>query len=97
MLFGRDDHSQLGSHKFMQASVGLGLFVVEADENKWALHQGANDGFRAIYLHCFEGRIQGKGSLFLVMAALNGVEFISHCVQQLLEALTSTRCRFQLL
>lgn len=87
MLFGRDDHSQLGSLEFMQASVGLGLFVVEADENKWALHQGANDGFRAIYLHCFEGPDTGKGLTIFSHGGLNGVEFISHCVQQILEAL----------
>ena len=49
MLNGKD----LGCQEFMKANMGLGVFIVEAGENKFMLHQGANDGFRAIYLYCF--------------------------------------------
>jgi len=44
----------LGSEAFMAAKMGLGVFVF-GGANKWMLHQAANDGFRGIYLVCFDG------------------------------------------
>eukprot|EP00931_Biecheleriopsis_adriatica_P089476 TRINITY_DN63597_c0_g1_i1.p1 TRINITY_DN63597_c0_g1~~TRINITY_DN63597_c0_g1_i1.p1 ORF type:complete len:437 (+),score=63.18 TRINITY_DN63597_c0_g1_i1:87-1397(+) len=51
----------LGSEAFMRARVGLGVFVFESkapehsEASKWMLHQAANDGFRGLYLVCFDG------------------------------------------
>jgi pSer/pThr/pTyr-binding forkhead associated (FHA) protein len=56
MLRGTDN----GCRDFMVCDMGLGVFVAEADENRFALHQGANEGFRALYLHCFQGPDRGK-------------------------------------
>ena len=54
----------LGSIEFMSASMGQGIFTIEAGDNKFMLHQGSDDGFRAIFLHCFEGLILEMVSLF---------------------------------
>lgn len=45
--------------------IGLGVFVATAGRNRLMLHQAANDGFRGIYLVCFEGPDAGKGLLIL--------------------------------
>ena len=51
----------LGSEAFMRARVGLGVFIFEAKApgaakaSKWMLHQASNNGFRGIYLVCFDG------------------------------------------
>ena len=51
----------LGSEAFMRARMGLGVFVFEVPNkpagsaSKWMLHQAANDGFRGLYLVCFDG------------------------------------------
>ena len=51
----------LGSVAFMRARVGLGGFIFESkaadqsEPSKWMLHQAANDGFRGLYLVCFDG------------------------------------------
>ena len=51
----------LGSEAFMRARVGLGVFIFEAaspgqiEPSKWMLHQAANDGFRGLYIVCFDG------------------------------------------
>lgn len=87
MLFNRYPHSQIGSFDFMGAQVGLGLFVLEAGDSRWALHQGANEGFRAIYLHCYDGPDQGKGFTILSQGDLNAVEFVSNVSQVLLKNL----------
>jgi ureidoglycolate hydrolase len=50
------DHTvDLGAQAFMQADVGLGLFVARAGDNRVMLHQAANDGFRGLYVVCFDG------------------------------------------
>jgi allantoicase len=79
MLHGRD----LGSQQFMGADMGLGVFICEAGPNKFALHQGANDGFRAIYLHCFHGPDTGKGIVVLCNSELKGILFNAEVVQLL--------------
>jgi allantoicase/malate synthase/2-oxo-4-hydroxy-4-carboxy--5-ureidoimidazoline (OHCU) decarboxylase len=83
MLYGSDK----GCRKFMGARMGLGVFIAEAGPNRLALHQGANDGFRCLYVHCFAGPDRGKGFSILCNAELNGVLFISEVAQGLLQAL----------
>ena len=55
----------LGAVDFMRARVGLGVFVALAGPNKLMLHQAANEGFRGVYLVCFEGPDRGKGFTLL--------------------------------
>lgn len=45
--------------------MGLGVFVAEAGNNKIMLHQAANDGFRGVYMLCYEGNDAGKGFVLL--------------------------------
>ena len=58
MLFPERDK---GSMDFMGASMGLGVFVTDSADNRLALHQAANDGFRGLFIMCFKGPDQGKG------------------------------------
>jgi CubicO group peptidase (beta-lactamase class C family) len=44
-----------GSRAFMGCDMGLGVFAIEAGPNRFAVHQGANDGCRALFAHCFRG------------------------------------------
>ena len=83
MLYGLDK----GSGEFMAAKMGLGIFVTRAGANKIALHQGANDGFRCLFLQCFEGPNAGHGFVLLCNAELKGVQFISEVAQLLLKEL----------
>jgi hypothetical protein len=39
----------------MNCEVGLGLFVLTAGESRYMVHQAANDGFRGVYVVCFDG------------------------------------------
>lgn len=79
--------SDKGCRKFMNALMGLGIFVIEADENKFMLHQGANDGFRCIFLHCFSGPDRGKGLVSLCNGDLKGVLFNAEVSQLILKEL----------
>ncbi len=45
--------------------MGLGVFVATAGNNKIMLHQAANDGYRGVYMICFEGIDNGKGFVLL--------------------------------
>ena len=56
----RDHVRDLGSVDFMGACMGLGVFVMDAGPNKVAVHQAANEGFRGVYIACFEGPDAGK-------------------------------------
>lgn len=76
--------ADMGCMKFMGCEMGLGVFVAEAGDNKLAIHQGANDGFRAIYIHCFQGPSRGLGFTILSNGELNAVLFISEIAQLLL-------------
>ena len=44
-----------GSMEFMGTNMGLGVFVADAGPNRFAIHQAANDGFRGVYVVCFDG------------------------------------------
>ena len=62
----------LGSEAFMRARVGLGVFIFEngsagAPPSKWMLHQAANDGFRGLYLVCFDGPDAAEGPRGMVV------------------------------
>jgi allantoicase len=83
MLASRD----LGCREFMGCDIGLGIFVIEAAESRWMLHQGANEGFRALFLHCFDGPDAGKGLAVLVNADNSGVAAISDITQEVLKDL----------
>jgi allantoicase/CubicO group peptidase (beta-lactamase class C family) len=80
MLYGID----LGSQSFMGASMGLGIFVADAGPNRIAIHQGANEGFRSLFMHCFSGPDVGKGFVMHCNAELNGVLCISEIAQLVL-------------
>jgi malate synthase len=77
MLHGQD----LGCRDFMGSLIGLGVFIVEAGPNKFMLHQGANDGFRCIYLYCFAGPDFGKGFVSLSTGELKGVLYHAQVAQ----------------
>ncbi len=77
MLHGLDK----SSGKFMKAHMGLGVFTIEAGANRFALHQGANDGFRCLFVHCYDGPDLGKGFVILCNADSNGVLFICDVAQ----------------
>lgn len=83
MLFGTDK----GCRKFMGSLMGLGIFIVEAGPNRFMLHQGANDGFRCIFLHCYFGPDRGKGLVVLSNSDFNGVLFNAEVTQLLLKEL----------
>jgi allantoicase/malate synthase len=83
MLHGTDK----GCRDFMGCDMGLGVFVAEAEENRFAIHQGANEGFRALYLHCFQGPDRGKGFVVLCNADNAGVAFVAEVAQLLLREL----------
>lgn len=81
MLHGTDK----GCKKFMNSLMGLGIFIVEAEDNRFMLHQGANDGFRCIFLHCYAGPDRGKGLVALCNGDLKGVLFNAEVTQLILK------------
>jgi allantoicase/malate synthase/CubicO group peptidase (beta-lactamase class C family)/2-oxo-4-hydroxy-4-carboxy--5-ureidoimidazoline (OHCU) decarboxylase len=83
MLHGSDK----GCREFMNSLMGLGIFIVEAGENRFMLHQGANDGFRCIFLHCYSGPDRGKGLVSLCNADFKGVLFNAEVTQEILKEL----------
>lgn len=64
-MLGEATLQDLGAMDFMGAKIGLGVFVATAGPNKIMLHQAANDGFRGVYMLCFEGPDKGKGFVIL--------------------------------
>jgi malate synthase len=91
MLHGKNK----GSVEFMGASMGLGVFVAEAGSNRFAIHQGANDGFRCLYLYCYRGPDYGKGIVVLANGELNAVQFISEVAQIFLKELNFSGIDFE--
>ncbi len=79
--------SDLGCQTFMHCNMGLGVFIAEAGDNRFAIHQGANDGFRCLYLHCFAGPDRGKGLVSLCSGELSGVLFHAELAQTVLKML----------
>jgi len=83
MLSGRD----LGSVEFMGAKIGLGTFVVRGGANKFMTHHGANDGFRALYLYCFDGPDAGMGWVIFANGDNNAMRFVAEATQVVLRKL----------
>lgn len=83
MLSGSDK----GAREFMGCDMGIGIFVVEAGDNKLAIHQGANEGFRSLFVHCFQGPDRGYGFVILCNADEKGVLFISEVAQLIIKDL----------
>lgn len=83
MLHGTD----LGCRDFMGCDMGLGLFIAEAGDNKLAVHQGANEGFRCLYIHCVSGPDTGNGLTVLCNADTKGVLFNAEVAQEILKEL----------
>lgn len=81
MLHGTDK----GCRKFMNSLMGLGIFIIEAEDNRFMLHQGANDGMRCIFLHCFAGPDRGKGLVSLCNGDFKGVLFNAEVTQLILK------------
>eukprot|EP00924_Labyrinthula_sp_SR-Ha-C_P008497 snap_masked-scaffold_32-processed-gene-1.24-mRNA-1 protein AED:1.00 eAED:1.00 QI:0/-1/0/0/-1/1/1/0/772 len=80
MVNGQDN----GSVDFMGCLMGLGVFTIEAGNSVFLVHQGANDGFRAIFLHCFKGVHAGSGLSFFVNKDNKGMLFIARSVSKIL-------------
>ena len=83
MLFGADK----GCLNFMGVKMGLGIFTTEAGPNKLAIHQGANDGFRGLYVHCYDGPNIGLGMTILCNGELSGVLFNAEVAQAIFSEL----------
>jgi malate synthase len=83
MLHGSDK----GCMEFMGVKMGMGVFIGEAGENRFMIHQGANDGFRCIYLHTFAGPERGKGIVSLCNNDFRGVLFNAETTQHFLQEL----------
>lgn len=75
------------SQNFMGVNIGLGVFIAEAGRNRLALHQGANDGYRCLFVHCYRGPDLGKGFTILCEGDDNGMLFVARTAQLLLQAL----------
>ncbi len=90
MLYGRDQ----GSRAFMGCDMGIGVFTIEAGENRFMLHQGANDGFRSLFLHCFKGPNLGSGLVAFSNGEVNAVGFISEVTQLALKKMCVTGIDF---
>jgi malate synthase len=76
-----------GCKSFMNAKMGLGVFTVEAGKNEFLLHQGANDGFRSIFLYCYKGPDKYKGITVLSNGELNSVFLNARIIQEVLKEL----------
>lgn len=81
MLQGTDK----GCKAFMGVKMGLGIFIGEAGPNRFMIHQGANDGFRCLFLHCFDGPDRGFGLSVFASADLKGVLFNAEVTQIVLK------------
>ena len=81
MLHGTDQ----GCVQFMGCLMGLGIFIAHAGDNKLMIHQGANDGFRCLFLHAFEGPDRGKGFVILANKDNEAMLFIAEAAQLILK------------
>jgi malate synthase len=84
MLHGTD----IGSMDFMGTKMGLGIFTANGLRNKFAIHQGANDGFRSIFIYCYDGPDLGKGITIQSSGDDNAMLFNAHVCVELLKELS---------
>jgi allantoicase len=82
MLHGRDR-----DFDFMGCKVGTGVFVLEGNENLFMLHQGANDGYRVLNMHCFSGPDFGKGFVTVSTGDIDGVAHNAAVAQAVIDLL----------
>lgn len=80
MLTGTDK----GCREFMGVLMGVGIFVGEAGPNRFAIHQGANDGFRSVFLSCFEGPDAGAGVVIFANGDNRAMFFVAEALQRIL-------------
>jgi len=83
MLHGVDK----GSQAFMGCEMGLGIFTLQAAANRLCVHQGANDGFRSLFMHCYQGPDSGSGLVIACNGQQNAVAAITQVAQILLRSL----------
>lgn len=83
-----------GAREFMGCEIGLGVFVAEAGPNRWMIHQGANEGFRCLYAHCFKGPDQGKGVVLFARGDNAAVPFIAEAAWEILRSLETSGIEF---
>jgi hypothetical protein len=62
-----DNGVDKGALEFMGSLIGYGVFILEARNNRFLLHQAANDGFRGITLICFDGPAASQGPIGFVI------------------------------
>lgn len=84
LMLGDSSLQDRGAVDFMRAKVGLGVFVATAGDNKFILHQAANEGFRGVYLVCFDGPDEGNGFVLLCNGDNPAVLFQCDVCRQLL-------------
>lgn len=83
-MLGSESLVDLGCLDFMRSKMGIGVFVAVAGPNKIMLHQAANDGFRGVYMVCFDGPDKGKGFVILANGDNPAVYFQSEVCRYLL-------------
>jgi len=69
-MLGEDGLIDAGAMDFMLARAGCGVFVAtcsgaDGRVNRVMLHQAANNGFRGVYMYCYDGPDAGKGFVVL--------------------------------
>jgi allantoicase len=92
MLFGADK----GSVELLGSKMALGLSTIEAEQNKFAIYHGSNDGFRTIFLYCFDGPDKSAGLTVFSNSESNGVVFNSEISQIILQELNIHGIDFQM-
>ncbi|MCM0606467.1 MAG: serine hydrolase [Xanthomonadaceae bacterium] len=75
------------SQSFMGVNIGLGVFIAEAGRNRLAIHQGANDGYRCLFVYCYRGPNQGLSFTILCQGDNNGMLFVARTAQLILTEL----------
>jgi hypothetical protein len=65
--------------------IGNGIFILESKNNKYMLHQGANDGFRALCFYCFDGVDKNKGFVIVSTGGNNSIIYNSEVSQQIIK------------
>jgi len=83
MLKGTDK----GCKEFMGCHMGLGIFTAQAGANRFAIHQGANNGFRALFMYCYKGPDAGAGMVVFATGDNKSVRFIGETAQAVLKTL----------
>lgn len=76
-----------GARAFMGCDIGLGVFTAEAGQNRLMIHQGANEGFRSLFVQCYRGPDRGKGLVLFCTGDNNAVPFLAEAAREIINAL----------